>query len=681
MRPSLLLGLLVLGSCGGRQAAPATEAPKVVAAPTPAPGKKASLASVVRRVVVSLSRPSGTCVTTTSPDGTITSNLEVVVNGRGPKVDATLTLAPDGTIATLEAHGHHTMGTKVDETFRREGNRARWKSLEEEGDREVSGSAFFVPIAEVPEQIGLLVRALQKAGGSLALLPGGTAALEKTGDLTVQGKKLLGYAVVGLELTPTHVWMNEDGSWFGFASPWFSIVPEGFEGAIEPLIAKQNDFDRARDAKLAKAHAHAPPAAGLAYTHARVLDVEKGAWLADQTVVVVGDRIVSVGKGKPPKDAEVVDLGGKALLPGLWDMHAHLGDADGVLDVASGVTTVRDVGNDPDKLDDYKLRYDTGDAIGPHVLRYGFIEGRNPKAASSKVTAETPEEAKAAVETYAKRGYEGIKIYNSVKPELVPLLAKEAHARGMGVTGHVPVHMLANEVVKAGYDGIEHINMLFLNFFATHETDTRDTTRFTLVGEKAGAFDLKGKPVTEFIALLKEHDTIIDPTLNAFEDLFMGQQGKITHGLEALVERLPVQTQRPFLLGGLPMAGKVELYRAAFDQLLAMVKLLHEKKIRLVLGTDNLAGLMLHHEMSLFARAGVAPRDILAMATIGAARTMKLEKKTGSIAAGKVADMFVVDGDPLAKIEDVGKVVSTMRGGIVYPSTALYAAVGVRASH
>src|SRR5262249_39251208 len=160
--------------------------------------------------------------------------------------------------------------------------------------------------------------------------------------------------------------------------------------------------------------------------------------------------------------------------PGLWDMHAHLGDADGVLDIASGVTTVRDVGNDPDKLDDFKKRFDAGTAVGPHVVRFGFIEGRNEKAAAAKVTAETDAEAKQAVETYAARGYDGIKIYNSVKPDLVPLLAKEAHARGMAVTGHIPVHMLANEAVQAGYDGIEHLNMLFLNFFATHQTDTRD---------------------------------------------------------------------------------------------------------------------------------------------------------------------------------------------------------------
>ena len=635
-------------------------------------------AKVVRRVVVSLTRKSGTCVTTEHPDGTITSALDVLVNGRGPKVDAKFKLSSDGTLTSLEAHGHHTMGTLVNETFERKGDHVHWKSLEEQGDRDVKGTAFFVPIAEIPETYGLLVRALQKRGGSLDLLPGGTATLEKTTDITVNGRHLVDYTVVGLDLTPTHIWMNDDGTWFGIASPWWSIIPEGFESAIEPLIAKQDEADRARDAKLFKANAHTPPAGGIAYTHARVLDVEHGKWLPDQTVVVVGDRIQSVGKAQPPKDSEIIDLAGKALIPGLWDMHAHLGDADGVLNIASGVTTARDVGNDPDKLDDYKKRYDEGSAIGPRVLRFGFIEGRNEKAASSKVTAETPEEAKAAVEYFVKRKYEGIKIYNSVKPELVPLLAKEAHAKGLAVTGHIPVHMLANEAVKAGYDGIEHINMLFLNFFATHETDTRDTTRFTLVGEKAGALDLSSKPVTEFITLLREHNTVIDPTINAFEDLFVGQQGKVTPGLEGVARRLPVQTQRAFLLGGLPMEGKVELYRAAFEKLLAMTRLLHEKSVRILVGTDSLAGLMFHHEMMLLARAGITNADVLAMATIEAARAMKLEKTTGSIAAGKAADLVVIDGDPLAKLDDITKVISTMRAGVVFASKPLYTAVGIQ---
>ncbi len=649
------------------------------------PGSSAASAAPVttKHVVVSLGRPSGTYVTTVQPDGAVHAILDVLENGRGPHVDATLRLAADGTLASFAATGHHTMGTKIAETFERKGARARWHGEEEHGELDVAGGAFFLPIADVPGALGLLVQALRRAGGKLALLPAGEARLDPIGELTVQAggraRRLTGYAVTGLGLLPQPVWMNDDGSWFGVVSAWFSVVPEGCEAAIAPLIERQDALLHERDAKLAQLLRHEPPRAGLAYTHARVLDVEAGRWIPDQTVVVVGDRIQAVGgKAAIPAGAEIVDLQGRALLPGLWDMHAHLDDTDGVLDVASGVTTVRDVGNDPDKLDDFKRRYETGVAIGPRVFRFGFIEGRNPKAASSKITAETEAEAHAAVAEYARRGYDGIKIYNSMKPELVPILAKDAHARGMRVTGHIPVHMLAREAVRDGYDGIEHINMLFLNFLATHETDTRDTTRFTLVGDQGAGLDLAGAPVREFVGLLKAKHTVIDPTLGAFEDLLTGEPGKILPDMQAMVARLPIQTRRGYLVGGLPLGDKLPRYTASYDQLLKMVALLARGGVSVVAGTDTLAGLGLHHELALFVRAGLSPAEAIRMATLVPARTLGRDRDLGSIAAGKLADLVIVDGDPLADVTALARVVSTMRGGVVYPSAPLYEALGVR---
>jgi imidazolonepropionase-like amidohydrolase len=695
-----LTPLLLVLACSGP---PRSPAPATAPAP-PGPGAVAGAGTaaatataaagravtVKRAVVAALTRPSGSLVTTTAPDGTMTMQLVVLVNGRGPKVDTTLRLAPDGTIAALAATGKHEFGAKVDERFTREdqggGAVARWKSEEEAGERKLAGSAFYVPLAAVPVE-GLLVQAALKAGGKLPLLPAGTATIEKIGELAVtangEARPLTGYAISGLQLGPTFTWMNADGSWFGTTNVWRSIVPEGWEAAIPPLIERQEEFKRERDRRIASAHAHRPPAAGLAYTNARVLDVERGRWSAGQTVLVVGDTIKAVGptgKIAVPKGAEVVDLAGRAIVPGLVDMHAHIDATDGLLAIASGVTTMRDVGIDPDDLDDYKRRFDAGAAVGPHVVRFGFIEGRNEKAAASRVTAETPDEAKAAVDFFVKRGYDGVKIYNSVKPELVPVIAAAAHAKGLQVTGHIPVHMFAHEAVKAGYDGIEHVNMLFLNFFATRETDTRDTTRFTLVGERAPSLDLRSKPVQDFFALLRGKRTVITPTLTAFEDLFVGEQGKVPPGLEDLVARLPVVPQRRFLMGGLPVSGppQREQYLAAWAKLLAMVKALHDAKIPVMIGTDSIGGLMLHHEMELFARAGIPNATILQLATLGAARAMRTDKKVGTIAAGRRADLAIIDGDPLADIRAIRAVVSTMRAGVVYPSAPLYEAVGVR---
>jgi len=230
--------------------------------------------------------------------------------------------------------------------------------------------------------------------------------------------------------------------------------------------------------------------------------------------------------------------------------------------------------------------------------------------------------------------------------------------------------MLASEAIKAGYDGIEHANMLFLNFMADHDTDTRTPLRFTIVGDKAADFDLTSKSVTDFFAMLREHRTVIDPTVGAFEDLLVGEQGKVIPGLEWVVD----------LTGGLPSSSKEQgdTYKRSYDKMLHLVRALQDARITVVAGTDAMAGLMLDHELELFVRGGLSPADALRDATIVPARSMKLEKKTGSIAAGKVADLVVVDGDPLASIGDVRNVVTTVRGGVVFPAKATLDTVGVK---
>ena len=662
---------ILVAACGGGK--PTTQVP---------PGGDAPASE--QRVVIAQGRKSGRFELTKQADGSYKVFNHILQNGRGPHVEGTLRLDDKGLVTGFTAKGHYEFGTAIDEHFSREGDAAQWKSNEEQGEADKAGNAFFVPMAPFPVE-ALLVKAARANGGTLALLPKGEVTVERAGELTVtaggQRKKITAYAITGLDFTRTYVWFDEHDRWFGSFASWRSYVPEGWEAVIDQVVAQQQAFERDRDRAVYTQSVQKPPAAGLALTHARVLDVDNGKWLADHTVVIAGDTIKAVGpssKLQVPAGAQVIDLKGQALLPGLIDMHSHTGRADGVLNIASGVTTVRDVGNDPDRLDELKQWFDEGSAVGPRIVRLGFIEGRNEKAAASKVTAETVEEAKAAVDFFVKRGYEGIKIYNSMKPELVPVLAEAAHAKGMFVTGHIPVHMLAHEAVKAGYDGIEHINMLFLNFLATHETDTRTTQRFTLVGDKGSTLDFKSKPVQDFIALLRERKTVIDPTCIAFQDLLVGEPGKIIPGQEALIARMPAQVQRGFLVNGLPMEpAKRPVYKAAFAKMLELVKTLYEAKVPVVIGTEWIGGLGMHHEMELYARGGIPNAAILKMATLDAARAMKLEGKLGSIAVGKAADVFVVAGDPLADIKSLSAVTLTVSRGHVFDSAKLYQAVGV----
>ncbi len=358
-------------------------------------------------------------------------------------------------------------------------------------------------------------------------------------------------------------------------------------------------------------------------------------------------------------------------------MHAHLGGADGVLDIASGVTTVRDVGNDPDKLDEFKQRFDDGAAIGPHIVRLGFIEGRNEKAAASKVTAETADEAKAAVEFFAERGYEGVKIYNSVKPELVPVIAKVAHARGMQVIGHVPVHMLAHEAVPPATTASSTSTCC-----SSTSSRRRRPTRATPRGSRSSATRPRASisrasrcaSSSRCCGARRRSST---PTVGAFEDLFVGEPGKITPGLEP-VARLPVQTQRGFLHGGLPIPpDKRRTYRASWDKLLAMVKALHDARIPVVLGTDHIAGLMLHHEMALFARAGIPNAEILAD---GHDRRRARDAPRQEDRHDRARQARRPRRRRRRSARRHGRdrrVTQTMRAGVVFPSAPLYEAVGV----
>jgi Amidohydrolase family len=676
MRTLVLAALAV--SCAGSKPTPAA-APAAPVAAAPAP--VAAAPKTVRRSILCLAQPCGSSTTTFAADGSIHNVFDIHDNGRGPHSDMTLRLAADGTIASFESHGHSTFGAPANETFTLADGHAKWDSQDEHGAKDITAPTWFQPLSAADTD-AWFVAALLAHGGRLPLLPGGTARMERIGDATIQlngaAKHLVARVITGINVIPGYIWTEDDGTFFAEGDAWSWIGPEGAEAAAAQLVPKQQELTHARDREIVQRLGHKPAAGGVALTHARVLDVVRGRWMKDQTVLISGDKIAAVGAAvRVPAGAETIDLHGEAVLPGLWDMHAHFGDADGVLNVAAGVTSARDVGNKSEMLDDFKKRFDEGSATGPHLYRAGFIEGRGKDAAHSEVTAMNEAEAKAAVEYFSKRGYEMIKIYNSMPVELVPILAREAHARGMGVTGHIPAHMLANEAVTAGYDGIEHQNQVLLNFFADHGTDTRTLQRFTLVGDELADFDLGSKQAREFFAFLHAHHTVVDPTVATFELTYVAGQGKLPAGLDKSVSRLPVQVQRGYLTGGLNLEGKTELYARSFAKMLQSLKTMNDAKVTIVTGTDGLAGLTLQRELELFVKGGLSPIDAIRDATIVPARAMKVDGKTGSIAKGKIADLVVIDGDPLANISDIQKTVMTFEAGVRFSSQELFETVGV----
>jgi imidazolonepropionase-like amidohydrolase len=402
--------------------------------------------------------------------------------------------------------------------------------------------------------------------------------------------------------------------------------------------------------------------------------------LPNRTVVITGNKITAVGADGQvplPKNVETIDATGKTLMPGLWDMHVHVQPGDGLLHMACGVTSVRDLANDTDALLQMRRRFDEGAEIGPRVVMAGFIDGRGPYQGPTKVFADTEEEAKTAIDNYAKLGYVQIKVYSSLKPELLPKIVEMAHAHGMRVSGHVPSGMNAEQFVRDGVDEIQHMNFIFLDFMPQVK-DTRTPARFTEVAAHGAEIDPKSEQVQSFIQLLKEHKIVLDPTLSIFESMFDDRPGKMSPGFAPVADNMPAQVRRGFLYGGLQVPpGQDQRYQDSFQRMLDMAKTFYDAGIPLVAGTDSLAGFALHRELELYVKAGIPAPKVLQLATLGAARVVRRDAELGSIAPGKLADVILVDGDPAAHISDIRRVKTVVKDGVVFQVADLDRALGV----
>ena len=172
------------------------------------------------------------------------------------------------------------------------------------------------------------------------------------------------------------------------------------------------------------------------------------------------------------------------------------------MQIAGGVTLLRDMGNDNKSLNELRMQVDAGEAIGPNIVPTGFIEGESPFSANLGIVVKDIDGAKKAVDWYSQHGYRQIKLYNSIQPAWVKPLAALAKARGMTVAGHVPAFMRAEEAVRAGYDELTHINQVMLNFVVRPGDDTRTLARFTRIGDDAFRLDLKSRKARAFLRLL-----------------------------------------------------------------------------------------------------------------------------------------------------------------------------------
>lgn len=624
-------------------------------------------------------------------EGVVRSEFIFKDNGRGPELTEEYVLAADGSFSRYQVTGTSTFGAPVDETFRIEDGKAVWKSLSDAGEQPARAGAMYSPLSGAPQSFSVMIAALARNPETgVPLIPGGTLKARAVDSLEVssggrrQVVELL--AITGVGFTPQFVWATTGDSprLFAFIYPgWMQMIEDGWQADAATLEARQKTAEAQALVDLQRRLGHGIPGATLV-RNVRVFDSEH-ATLGDATSVLVdGGRIVAVGDdagegtGAARPVARVLDGGGRVLLPGLMDAHAHVDRWSGALNIAAGVTTARDMGNDNATLQQIIAEEQGGTLLGPRIVPAGFLEGESPMSARNGFVVKDLAGAREAVDWYAAHDYPQLKIYNSFPRDILRETVAYAHAKGMRVSGHVPVHLRAQDAIDAGYDEIQHINQVLLNFLVTPETDTRTLERFYLPARGVADLDFDGKPVQDFIAALAAKPVVVDPTLTAF-DFLRHRAGTLSPAHAAIAEHMPPDVRRGFLAAefDIPDDATAQRYEQSYAKMIEFVGRLYRAGVPIVAGTDDMAGFALQRELELYVQAGMTPAQALQTATWTNARYAGVQGDRGAITPGRRADLVLVDGDPTANIGDIRKIVAVIKGETLYYPADIHAEMGI----
>lgn len=604
-------------------------------------------------------------------------------NGRGPTLAEEITLDGAGLPLNWTIRGATTFGNPVDERFEYADSEVRWTDTTG-SDRAIPAEpAFYVPQNASPYWLAIAARALMDSEDmTLPAIPGGTLRLAEIERLDVgegeTARTVTSYALSGTSMDPTYFLM--DGrAFFGVISPRFSVLAEGFQGEDERLRARAAEYGARRYENMRANYAH-DYGAPVRIRNVRVFDSRTATLGEPVSVVIEGDTIAAIEAADASAAGEVViDGRGGTLLPGLFEMHGHMGEDDAILNLAAGVTTVRDMGNDNAVLDALIARIENGEIAGPRVFRSGFIEGRSEYNSNNGIIVESEAEAVAAVETYAASGdFHQVKIYNSMNPDWIPAVIEAAHAHGLRVAGHVPAFTNADAMIAAGYDEMTHINQVMLGWVLEEGEDTRTLLRLTAL-RRLPALDLQSEAVQSTLDAMVENHVAIDPTLAIHEALLLSRNGTVSPGTVDYIDHMPVDVQRSARSAWADIANDEDdaNYRGAFDQILETVRMMHERGIFIVPGTDMGGSFTYHRELELYQEVGMSPAEILAWASYGMADYLGAADTLGSIEPGKRADLFLVPGDPTQDLSEIKTVSMVAADGIVYYPTEIYPEFGI----
>lgn len=605
------------------------------------------------------------------------SKFEINYLGDAVALNATLRMRQDLSPEKFEIKGRTSTRSEIDMTVEiqeekasvREGQQTRAVTF----DRRAFPTGGLLPVSlQSP-----LFRYLKRHGvkDTLATLPGGRVSFERRGSDRVKagGKEvtLERYSVSGLMWGRETVWFDSAQQLIAVVSADAELdrmeaVREGYEAALSLFVA-QAAKDGVADLEKISRGIKPLREGRYAITGALLVDGTGRAPVPDSVVLIENGRITAAGTRaavRVPKGTPLFDARGKTILPGLWDMHAHVEQAEWIpASLAAGVTTMRDAGNEPEFIVPLREAIKAGRVTGPRLLLAGIVD--SPPGALGNRVAQTPEEARSLVRGYQQMGYEQIKIYQSLKPELVPVVTAEAHRLGMTVTGHVPTGMNAIEAVEAGLDQINHVGFLLRVM--------RGRNWKPQPGVAPPPINLESAEAREAIKFFRERGTVIDPTM---------ARGELnTHSLQTpFVEFEPGMTKTPAslasILNNTGLEPDVARRAAASMELGAKLTLaLHRAGVPIVAGTDLVVpGHTTYRELELYVRAGMTPMEAIQSATIVPARVMKLDRELGTVEAGKVADLIILERNPLENISNLRSVQFVITRGRMYESAPFWRA-------
>ena len=409
----------------------------------------------------------------------------------------------------------------------------------------------------------------------------------------------------------------------------------------------------------------------LAITRVSVIDGMNPVERREQTVVIHGNRIADVvpSRGWPVSHcARLVDGRGKFLIPGLWDMHVHTAIIGGrellALYVANGVTGVRDMAGELPTLRGWRDEIARGDLVGPRIIASGpYLEGGDIPI--PHLLARTPEEGRAAVDSLVAMGVDFIKVHTRLSPATYFAIARRARERGIAFAGHVSQAVGAGAASDSGQRSIEHL--LGIPAPCTPAESIALRPRFAV---QSALGRCSSRDLAPLYARFVKNETWVTPTFTAAVEIALWPTRALPG--DSLAKYLP-DTVRRFVLEIFPMPDSIppgadSAGRAMLAKRLAQVATMHRAGVRILTGTDaplrnSPPGFGLHEELTLLARGGMTPFEIIRSATFEPARYLKMLDSAGTIASGKVADLVLLDANPLRDIRNTRRIAGVVANG------------------